>query len=644
MGDSKRSFRIVGAMWVLAFLIVPLGIEGEKARAYAQTGPGTASRILSVQVQDQADQTVVRIRGDGGFRGYQLRKTDEDRFVLELPGIRSDASRASVPTRSKRLHRLYIDGTARSGVQLVGMLNVPLSRHSFSEAGDELVLSLYPAPVAQQPFPRDSRPKPPVKRSRPLPPAPEPVKQAAPEPILTDPRSEMVSTPRGGREEARQATVADDQEAIQAELEQVMSGMEKTYEGKLISLDLQGADLENVLRLIADVTGTNIVIEPGVSGTVSLKVDKIPWDQVMDMILAMNGLGMEWTGNIIRVAPKAKLKAEEDERKALVQARLNEIKERQEFLEQAQDFGEITTAYLYVSYAPVSDIAAKIEGIKSEKGTISTDARTKLVIFKDYPARIRTARELLDRLDRPTPQVLIEARLVQVDLSASHNLGITWLFDYDGRGVTTTNESDFIVNLPSTGAGAASSFGFGIGRMLGTTLWDLDLRIAAMEQTTAARVIASPRVVTLDGVAAKIEQGTRIATLTESESGGTTTEYVDATLNLSVTPSITPDDRVRMKIDVKQDSPVAGSTDINTRNVNTELLVQSENIVVIGGIIGEQTDEVQSKVPVLGDIPWVGKLFQSKSTRRQRSELLVFISPKIIQETEPRFARGKENF
>ena len=401
-------------------------------------------------------------------------------------------------------------------------------------------------------------------------------------------------------------------------------GIKKEYTGEPISLDLQDANLVNVLRLIADISGTNMIIEPGVKGKVTLKVEKVPWDQVLDVILKMNGLGREQEGNIIRIAKLDKLRKEmEDIQK--------QIRAKQKVLETAQDLGEITQNYLQVNYAKASDIAKQIEEVKSSKGSISVDPRTNIIIYSDYPARVRRAREILAQLDRPTPQVLIEARIVQATDTFARALGIDWSAQYD---VEDGNPAfSWAINLP---VAATSSAALSIGKLLNTTFWTLDIMLSANESVGNVKIISAPRVLTLDGVEATISQGDEIPYLQMSQDG-VATEFKEAVLELKVTPHITPDQKVRLEIAAKKDqpgqerqTPLGPAVGIQTRKVETELLIDSGDTIVIGGVL-ENTERVnQERTPGLSNIPILGYLFKNRTVSITKQELLIFISPKVI--------------
>jgi type IV pilus assembly protein PilQ len=407
-------------------------------------------------------------------------------------------------------------------------------------------------------------------------------------------------------------------------------GEEKAYTGQKISLDLQDVDIRNVLRLLADVTGKNMVVEPNVRGKVTLKVDRVPWDQVLELVLRINDLDSVIEGNVIRIATAAKIQAEIDRRRAEVEA-------QKELLAAARDLGEVSTAYLQVNYADATEISAQIDTIKSEQGTISIDPRTNLIIYSDFPKRLETARDILTRLDRPTPQVIIECRIVNATSDFSRSIGVSWntnyrksyLEDLSGGGL---KGSDFAIDTVTAGASVA---GFDFTRVTRTTLIEIDAQIAASETVGQARIISAPRIYTLDGVEAKIEQGTEIPYQAESESGGTTTEFKPATLQLVVTPHITPDDRVRIRLDVSDKFVEAAEAQaeppINTRSAQTELLVNNGDTVVVGGIVQSQNSWAENRTPWMANIPVLGWLFKQRTTLESKDELLIFLNPVIIR-------------
>ncbi|MCE5336901.1 MAG: type IV pilus secretin PilQ [Desulfobacteraceae bacterium] len=406
----------------------------------------------------------------------------------------------------------------------------------------------------------------------------------------------------------------------------------KQYTGKPVSLDLLDADLRNVLRLLADVTGTNIVIEPDVTGKVTLKVEQVPWDQVLDMVLSMNDLGKEQLGNVIRVARQAKLRSE-------YQQQVEAIRAKQELSETTKDLGELSTVYLAVNFGKPTEIATKLTEAKSERGKVAVDERTSLIIYTDYPARIATARQLLARLDRPTPQVLIEARIITLKSQVSRTLGVDFTFSSSHQTTSVSPVQNFQINPPT--AANPYQLGMTVAQLFGKTLVSVDLQVAALETANDARVVAAPRVLTLDNVKAVVTQGIQVPYLKVGDTAAnvTGTEFKDATLELQVTPHITPDRKVRMTIDAKQDTvsttTYGGQPGIDTRKISTELLIDDGNVIVIGGVIDNSSSHNVSSTPGLSKIPLLGRLFKREDSDESRNELLIFISPKIVEVSKP---------
>jgi type IV pilus assembly protein PilQ len=345
------------------------------------------------------------------------------------------------------------------------------------------------------------------------------------------------------------------------------------------------------------------------------------------MVLSMNGLGKEQVGNVIRIARQEKLKQEWGRQ-------AEEIRAKQELLEVAKDTGDLSTVYLTVNYAQPAEIAAKITENKSERGKVSIDERTSLIIYSDYPARIEMARQLLARLDRATPQVLIEARIVTLNSDTSRNLGARLgLRSTTPPPIGRPEIQDFQLNALSAVVADVA-----IAQVVGKSLLSLDLELSALETASELRIMAAPRVLTMDNVKATISQGTQIPYLAPTTQASTvlTTEFKDAVLELSVIPHITPDRKVRLEIEAKQDEPsttliVGLVPGIDTRKISTELLVDDGNIVVIGGVIRNADTTNSIKTPGLSDVPLLGWMFRSKEVRSLKQELLIFISPRIIE-------------
>ncbi|MFA9434008.1 MAG: AMIN domain-containing protein, partial [Deltaproteobacteria bacterium] len=360
------------------------------------------------------------------------------------------------------------------------------------------------------------------------PPAPEPMAGPAP-PTVVEVEEEMA--------------VTEKVPVIEAAGPMPSADMPRAFTGPKISLDLQEVDIRNVLRLLADVTGKNLVVEPGVSGKVTLKVDNVPWDQVLELILKINELDQVMEGNVIRIATAAKIKAELERKK-------DEVEAQKQLMAAARDLGEISTEYLQVNYADVGDISAQIDNVKSEMGTVSVDNRTNLIIYSDFPKRIETAKEILARLDKATKQVMVESRIVSANTNFSRNLGVSWNAGYTANSLAGrlggSPAFDLAVAAPTAAVG---TFGLAFTRALGVNnILDLDMQLDALESAGEGRVISSPRIFTLDHVQAMIQQGDQIPYPQRTEEGTISTAFAPATLSLTVTPHITPDGKVRMEV------------------------------------------------------------------------------------------------
>jgi type IV pilus assembly protein PilQ len=299
----------------------------------------------------------------------------------------------------------------------------------------------------------------------------------------------------------------------------------------------------------------------------------------------------------------------------------------------ARDLGEITTEYLQVNYADVNDISAQINNVKSDKGTISVDGRTNLIIYSDFPRRIETAKEILARLDKATQQVMIEARIVSANTNFSRNLGISWVSNYQVNTIGDSNTLDLVaaVTAPVTPVG---QFGVDFTR-IASNIFNLDLVLDALEEAGEGRIISSPRIFTLDHVQALIQQGDQIPYPQRTEEGTISTAFAPATLSLTVTPHITPDGKVRLEVNVKKDEADFSRTvqdvpAIRTQEAQTELLINDGDTIVIGGIVIRDTEWTEDRVPYLWRIPLLGWLFKSRQVRETKDELLIFLSPSII--------------
>lgn len=413
---------------------------------------------------------------------------------------------------------------------------------------------------------------------------------------------------------------------------------QENYTGRKISLDFQNAEISNVLRLLADVSGFNIVISDDVTGKISLKLINVPWDQALDIVLKMHNLGQVREGNIIRVALVANITKQQDD-----EARAKEAKIKAE---------DLVTEVVYVNYAKAEDLAESLKKNLSPRGDITIDKRTNTMIVKDIKRNLNDILALVKTLDTRTPQVQIEARIVQADTTFAQSLGIQWGVGFSGissnnvfgiQGINTGSGAqpgfgvvapDFAVNLPAVPGFTAPSVGFNFGRFTNNPI-NLDLRLSAGELNGLTKTISSPKITTLDNVKAKIEQGESIPFQTTSQQG-TQTTFIDANLTLEVTPHITSDQSIIMKVKAARNSVGSASgpagPSILKKEAMTEVLVKDGETTVIGGIFVDENINTSTGIPLLSRIPILGWLFKSETKRDTRNELLIFITPRIIKE------------
>ncbi|WP_165494434.1 type IV pilus secretin PilQ family protein [Acinetobacter terrestris] len=445
-----------------------------------------------------------------------------------------------------------------------------------------------------------------------------------------------------------------------------------SYTGKKISLDFQDIEVRRVLQLLADFTEINMVTADSVQGNITLRLKDVPWDQALDIILKTKNLDKRRNGNVIWIAPVSELiKAEEEQAKAI---------------EQSVKLAPIQTEYMQLSYAKVADIEKLItqtkssnnsnsnsgnssnsnnssESLLSSRGTISADARTNTLIINDTAQNIDKVRKMVDLLDIPVKQVMVEARIVRASTEFSKEMGVKWgilsqginqnndllvggsdqtLWDLktpddDGK---YTIERPQNLNVDLGVANAAGKIAFGL---ISLSDFMLDLELSALQADGYGEVISTPKVLTADKQTAKVSSGTQIP-YQSSEGGGanavSTTEFIDATLSLDVTPSITPDGKVQMLLNITSDTPgnptPTGQLTINKNQINTNVLVDNGETVVLGGIFEQETRNGQTKVPFLGDIPYVGRLFRKDIKSDNKRELLIFVTPRIVNDSVSR--------
>ncbi|MEZ9588417.1 fimbrial protein [Vibrio cyclitrophicus] len=418
-------------------------------------------------------------------------------------------------------------------------------------------------------------------------------------------------------------------------------------EGKLISINFQDIPVRNVLQLIADYNDFNLVVSDSVAGNLTLRLDGVPWQQVLDIILQVKGLDKRVDGNVILVAPKAELDLREQQ--ALEKSRLEE------------ELGELKSEIIKINFAKATDIADMIGGegavsMLSDRGSITIDERTNSMLIRELEENIAVIRGIIESLDIPVKQVQIEARIVTVTEGNLDELGVRWgvssnngsftvggsiegnhpsqITPYDDNGGNSAIDDYLNVNLGATSPNA-SSIAFQVAKLGSDTL--LDLELSALQQESKAEIISSPRLITTNKKPAYIEQGTEIPYLESSSSGATSVAFKKAVLSLKVTPQITPDNRLVLDLSVTQDRPgqvvktgTGEAVAIDTQRIGTQVIVNNGETVVLGGIFQHSVSSTVDKVPLLGDLPVLGALFRRSYENVGKSELLIFVTPKVV--------------
>ncbi len=433
---------------------------------------------------------------------------------------------------------------------------------------------------------------------------------------------------------------------------------EQKYKGEKLSLNFQNIEVRSVLQVLADFTGLNIITSDTVGGNLTLRLKDVPWDQALDIILRAKGLDMRETGNVIWIAPRDELATKE--------------KLELEAQQQIADLEPMLTESFQLNYQRAEDIKKIIgsgdQGLLSRRGSSVVDARTNTLFVQDIADKLDGVRNLIEQIDVPVRQVLIEARIVEANDDFRRNLGVRFGYndfpDASGRpgsriGFGTTRgtaggglaatgaftgqvadipdffDDGLMIDMPAPGVGGVRPGQFSLVLMNEAMTRFLNLELTAIQADGKGKIISSPRVITADNVEATIEQGTEIPYQQATSSGATSVSFRKATLSLKVTPQITPDENVMMKLNVNKDSVgenTAAGPSIDTKQVSTEVLVENGGTVGIGGIYEQTEVDNTNKVPLLGDIPLIGYLFKQNLQLNEKSELLIFVTPRLVSE------------
>ncbi|ALO43482.1 type IV pilus secretin PilQ family protein [Pseudoalteromonas phenolica] len=416
-------------------------------------------------------------------------------------------------------------------------------------------------------------------------------------------------------------------------------GEEKVYQGEPITLNFQDIPIRSVLQIIADTNNFNLVTSDSVSGNITLRLEGTPWDQALDVVLRVKGLDKRTEGSILMVAPAEEIAA-------------REAKELQA-MRQVEELEPLYNEYMQLNYAKAEEFSdllkTEINSIISPRGNVSVDIRTNTLIIKDTAKSIENVRRMVETLDVPVKQVRIESRMVTVSDNVSDDLGIRWGFsDQQGSdaisgklssadqlsgGVIPSFTDRLNVNLPVTNP--AGSIGVHLAKLSDGTL--IDLELSALEQENKGEIIATPSITTANQKKARIEQGTEIPYVEAASSGATSVSFKKAVLSLEVTPQITPDNKIILDLVITQDTrgdnvqtPNGPAVAINTQEIETQVLVENGQTIVLGGIYQQEITSAVTKVPLLGDVPYLGVLFRNTRHINEKRELLIFVTPKIM--------------
>ncbi len=665
-----------------------------------------ATRLREIDVVADGSDSVVRVLGNGDFAYSTFLLSNPDRFVIDLAGVVNEGGRNTPPLAGDRLARVRVSqfrvqpqpvsrvvfdlkqasapAVERTSVGLLvrfGDAAVPLEAERLSSAPEPrqapeatlaenlsapaatTVAEVRPEPEPETP-PAQEEPQAVAIAATVTPVAPEPIPEANQVPVSTEhwsaagasdveayaaPESEpppVATAPvaKSAAADLSRYEAADPQvpepakmietPAVPAFGTQPVGATKREYVGEPISLNLKDADIKDVLRSFAEISGLNVVVQPGVRGTVTVSLEAVPWDQALEQILKINNLGYELDGNIMRIAPRSVLEQEAKEQQALAQAQALSI--------------PLRTVIKRLSYSKAQDAARILTtgggrgGIMSQRGSVTVDTRTNTLIIKELPSYLDTVIAVIETLDIPEPQVMIEARIIETTKRFQRTLGIRWGFDGVADSVHgNTTGLEFPNNVASNGgvnllSGGNNGFiNLTLGNVLNT--FTLDATLQAAESEGLINILSAPKIATLNNQSASIQSGLQIPIQTVANNT-VTVQFVNATLRLDVTPHVTAEGTVLMDVNVQKREPqlafaVVGAQNapIATKEAQTRVIVRDGGTTVIGGIYKVSTDQGQDRVPGLSNVPILGHLFKNRRRDDANEELLIFITPRVIK-------------
>lgn len=610
----------------------------------------SATRLEAVEaVTSDPSGTVVRLTGDGEFAYSTFVLESPRRFVIDLDGVVNRSSRSTVAVEGdgpvarvrvaqfkpapKAVARVVFDlrGDAAPSIERTAQALVV----SFHDGAQGASGAPSPAPRPAETVAERSAPPPPkatpagTVESEEAPAMPAPAAKPAPKSAPPKPVPSISIAPkRAAGSKSGSASVPTES----FEARDFADAAVSMPDGEPIDLKVTNADVTDVIRTFSQISGLNIIVQPGVTGTVTAELTNVPWNKALEEVLKINSLGYEIDGNVMRIAPSKVLQVEAEERQRLNQAKALAI--------------PLRTVYKRLSYAPAANIAGLLRtargGMLSSRGSVVVDDRTNAIIVKELPNNMDNVLSIVELLDAPEPQVMIEARIIETTKRFTRDLGIDWGFDAisDAAHGNTTG-----LIFPATGRARGSTsvapgvtagqLAISLGNILDT--FTLDARLRAAETEGLITILSAPKVATLNNQRASIQSGLQIPIQTVIN-GTVTVQFIDATLRLEVTPQVTAEGTVLLDILIAKREPqtgflVPGATNapIATKDARTKLLVRDGGTAVIGGIYRVGSDNGETRVPGLANIPWIGRLFKGNTRRDENDELLIFITPRVIK-------------
>jgi type IV pilus assembly protein PilQ len=595
-----------------------------------------AQTLTRIDVQRGTDDIRVIISGDGRL-AHAVTRLDERRLMIDIPGVASAIHKPVISVNHQMLKQVrlgYHDDRIRVVLDLAGS-----TTYSVEPQGESLIVTLRDQTGKDMGADAGSSRGEPVKIVKSEDSVMLPVQTKANSRIVQRAMATVNRSSTKFQVRPVQMTSPADGGDISTPKEDLVVG-ETHYVGRRISLDFQQADISNVLRLIAEVSGFNMVVGEGVKSKVTMKLVSVPWDQALDMILKMNGLGKIRQGNILWIDSLANLAKQQNEEAS---ARDAKVKAEQ-----------LVDRVFYIRNLQAMELMTSLRQYLSPRGLMQMSQGSNALVVRDTESQIGVMKQLVDGLDLEVPQVQIEARIVQADTTYSRSLGVQWgiqnvnqlgssfgvaNFRTGNTGPFGGQTSNFLVNLPATVGGLTSTpgVGFTIGKTDGALL---DVRLSAGELLGLSKVIASPKVTTLDKREAKISQGESIPFQTTSLQG-TQTTFVDANLELNVTPQITSRDPketgklIMMKVRATRNAVGARSNpagpSIDRREANTQVNIRDGETMVIGGVFIDSQRNTVTGIPYLSRVPVLGWLFKQKTEDVSKQELLIFLTPTIVK-------------